>query len=455
MKLVPAFVLGLLSLGPAQVQSQAPYVRLAIVKPEQLNGTVDLVKVREWIAAVQAHQPGQGDDGLKTVVNWPAPSLAVTITDAVGLLRLAPALNTQGDGAKVSYRHRTFRVSLPPPPAPIDPSVENLFDALQIKEADVRHGLVNRLLERGAMLQTDLAIYVSLGGHANVGAVGAGSDVTIHVADGEVTSTESSGPYWRDARFVVDAINRRPEREADPRREPLVSLWYRATSAWAASQGRWSDAHPLLERGLALFPHDERLLFDAGVLHEVFSEHGTQHAAQNLVRAGATTSVVSEETELQLARDRLESALAEDDELAEARLHLGRVLGRQGRHETALGELTRAEHEMTDRELRYDAAMLLAREQAATGDREAARASYGRAARLFPAAQSPQVGLSELSRLDGDGPAAMTTLAALLGRSATQQIADDPWWSYTQSQSRDAIVMMAVMRAAFMKGDDQ
>jgi tetratricopeptide (TPR) repeat protein len=451
-RFVVAALLTLVGLLPAVAgQSIEDFEPIVLVDVARLNGSADIGKVLEWVDAAYAHRPGQIDEALQKVASWPPQTLATTLTDAVSLLRLCQYLDTLRDGQSVEYRGHKLRAWLPAPPAPLEPA-ENIFDTLHITYNDFTHGAVRWRLTRGALLQTDLAMYVSLGGSVNA-ARNRNSNMAIHVSDGEVGEMQDAGPYWRDAQFVVEAIDRRPVRTPDPRTEPLVSLWYRTTSAWAAYQGRWSDAGPLLRRGLELFPKDVRLLFDAGVMHEAFAEPGIQHAAQNLVRSGAITSVTNLAAELAAAKAHLEQSIAGDSELNEAHLHLGQVLGRLGQHTDAIRELTVAERTLHDPELRYDAALVLAREQAATGDRETARASYQRAASEFPLAQSPQMGLSELSRLDGNGAAAVSTLASLFAQPRNG--ADDPWWGYIKSHARDGLVMLSVMRAAFLKEGQQ
>ncbi len=456
MRISVLFVFGFASLVvPAFSGAQDVFVPLAIITQQQFEAPADFKNVREWMAAAQAHRPGQVDEALLTVSKWPARSLAVTLTDSVGLIRLAAFLSTQPAGAKGSYRRHTFHVSIPAPPAPpLEPGVEDLYFALGVTSGDITRGRFNRILERGALLQTDLAMYVTVGGRANTDPSGPGAHKIFHLNDGEVTTTEDAGPYWRDAQFVVEAIDARPTQAADPSREPLVSLWYHAVTAWAASISYWSAVDPLLRRGVEVFPNDPRLLFDMGVLHEVYAEGGTQHAAQSLVRQGTVSAVRNLTFERRASRESLEAALAHDADLTEARLHLGNMLGRLDDHAGAIRELTRAAAGLHDPELEYDGTLLLAREQAAAGDREAARASYQRAAASYPSAPSPKFGLSRLQRLDDDGPGAVETLA-FVAPPAPIDAVDDPWWNYIASHSRDAAAILLVMRKAFMKGEDQ
>jgi tetratricopeptide (TPR) repeat protein len=124
----------------------------------------------------------------------------------------------------------------------------------------------------------------------------------------------------------------------------------------------------------------------------------------------------------------------------------GRVLGGLAKHADAASELRRAAGELTDPQQLYYAELFLGAEEAALGNREAARAAYDRAARLFPQAQSPLLALSEIARRSGDRNGALRAadrLFALQDEPATER--DDPWWMYYVAQARDADALLEAL----------
>src|SRR5262249_50158276 len=131
---------------------------------------------------------------------------------------------------------------------------------------DTRSGNGNRILERGAVLHTDVAVLLPAGDPTG----DTQHDKAVRVGDGEVTGIASAPAHWLYARCLMDAADSNPSHIAtvtvwndvypDPSHASLVRLWYSATTAYQMSQRRLSDATTHLERGLMLFPDDEHLL---------------------------------------------------------------------------------------------------------------------------------------------------------------------------------------------------
>ena len=114
-------------------------------------------------------------------------------------------------------------------------------------------------------------------------------------------------------------------------------------------------------------------------------------------------------------------------------------------------ELRRAAGELTDPEQLYYAELFLGAEEAALGNREAARVAYDRAAELFPQAQSPLLALSEIARRSGDRNGALRAidrLFALSGEGRDEH--DDPWWWYYTTQARDADDLLDALYQPFL-----
>jgi len=133
--------------------------------------------------------------------------------------------------------------------------------------------------------------------------------------------------------------------------------------------------------------------------------------------------------ELGRAEKAFRAALDADPAFADARLHLGWVLGLRGQPRAAAAELGRIP-EPSDPVLRYLAALFLGRQHEALGDAAAARDDYGRAAILYPRAQSPRLAASAQARRSGDRAGSDAALAPLLTLPADAATRDDPWWSY-------------------------
>ena len=131
----------------------------------------------------------------------------------------------------------------------------------------------------------------------------------------------------------------------------------------------------------------------------------------------------------------------------EAQLRLGRVTGRLGNHADAVALLLQTVPPAGDAQFAYFRELLLGTEQGALGQIEAARASFERAATLFPMAQTPLIAMSDVLRRSGDRAGALDVLRRLeaLPPDATKRT--DPWWDYHRSYVTDAEDQLAAVRA--------
>lgn len=439
------------SVSASDQQGSAARKRMQIATDRQIRGTVDVERVREWIAAVRGHAPAKMDPPATSIEDWPDEALAVTITDVVALTRMVrflDATRTGGsDGVAQKYRERLFTLT---PSARADTKAGDVvvLDELLGLAPGERIPQVNHLLELGAMLHTDLGARnePSSKDLSHAGSLDGQHPKRMGMLDGHVVSIIDNAQHWTYARFLLDAVDERAavsaprweDVDTDPARVAFVARWYRATIAWLQSQGRWADADPQMAHALEIFPGDARLWFYAGVMHELFAEPQIQQAAQEMIRSGFVQQVVAEPKELDIAARDLQRAVTLDPGFAEAHLHLGRVLGRQGNHAEAVSELMLAARSIDGGELQYDTRMLLAREQESAGDQVSAKANIERAAALFPRAQSPRLALSELLHHGLDPGAAQAPIDGLLQRPSDQTERVDPWWNYTRSHVRDA-----------------
>lgn len=98
--------------------------------------------------------------------------------------------------------------------------------------------------------------------------------------------------------------------------------------------------------------------------------------------------------------------------------------------------------------LRFYGELFQGDEAETLGDREVARASYERAARLYPRAQSPRVALSRLSHGVGDKTGALSEVRRAL--DGARQDGDDPWWSYESASGRHVEQLLRDFPAPFL-----
>jgi tetratricopeptide (TPR) repeat protein len=358
--------------SPAKLSAAAPVSAGGQQAPRRQDPLLD-----RWLAAVSRHAPGREDADTLLIGSWP-------IRDVEAVL----------DGAR---------------------------NGRQADRPDL-----NALLLRGALLHTDIARF-------GPSPPGGRPDVAL-ARDGRYEGTASS-VHWDFARAFLDQVSPHPSKD------PGVRLWYRAVAAHMVSEARLGDAVSHLRRAVQLLPADRDILFAVGCMRESLAAPDRQ-AVMDAMRQppplsrgrfgnvdGPSPEVGSASDELGKAERAFRAALDVDPAFADARLHLGRVLGLRGQARTAADELARIP-ESSEPVLRYYAALLLGRQHEALGDRAAARDDYRRAAALYPRAQSPHLATSALARRSGDRAGANAAIAPLLALPADAAARDDPWWAY-------------------------
>jgi hypothetical protein len=86
----------------------------------------------------------------------------------------------------------------------------------------------------------------------------------------------------------------------------------------------------------------------------------------------------------------------------------------------------------------YFAEMFFAAAAEDLGQGDRARASYARAAELFPGAPSPNLALSQLALRANDRTLALGAVERALQPAGGEGAREDPWWRYHTLQGRDA-----------------
>jgi tetratricopeptide (TPR) repeat protein len=306
---------------------------------------------------------------------------------------------------------------------------------LRLTDDEAKHGDVNRLVKRGAMLHADIATLLTEPGSSHGG---------IIVKDGRYERPGDVVSHWETGRLLLDLIV--PSTSGDD----LARLWYKATGAYLISTLTFSEAEPHLKRGRALFDPDADLAYLTGLMNEYYASPRLQGFADSL-----TTPVRSRQYGLEPAHVHLKEAevlfrraVELRSDWGEARVRLGRVVGLLGRHEEAAAELEVALTCVGDApELEYFAQLFLGDEQQALGHRQAAVERYTRAAALFPGAQSPYLALAQIARRYGDRTNALRAANQLLMLPGDATQRGDPWWTYLLLPSSDADALLRTLRS--------
>jgi tetratricopeptide (TPR) repeat protein len=249
-------------------------------------------------------------------------------------------------------------------------------------------------------------------------------------------------------RRLLERVRYRDPRGAGargPGMDETVRLWYVATCAHLISIGDLDPPHFI--RAVELFPKDQDLLFLRGALHEAMASVRRQSAMRRAnIPAGVSFAMGSRGDELSLAERFYERALEVSPQFYEARIRYARVLGERRHHDESVRELQRAEG-VPGQLLQYYAALFLGGELEALGKDDDAVRAYERAAKLFPTAQSPRLGLSRVAA-SRDRLAARESLLMLIEQEPAVETRDDPWWLYDVSAGRGADVVLELLHKA-------
>jgi tetratricopeptide (TPR) repeat protein len=308
---------------------------------------------------------------------------------------------------------------------------------------------INDILKRGALLHTDVALrappiltWAANGDYLPL------QRTIVQVTDGQQAGLEARVDHLDMARRLLELVTPDPRGDlrATPERDQSVRIWYRATMAALLDLGQLDITHTAT--ALQLLPGESAVLLLAGAHHEALASRQYQSAVATRTLGGVAV-VGSEQDELRRAEELFRRALSADPEYLEARLRVGQVIGRLGRHAEALVEL-RAASAVVDPVLGYYAQMLIGREEDALRNVASARAAYERAVALIARAQAPRLALSEIEMRNGNRAAAQRWLDDALSIGSAPFA--DPWASYSWSAGRSAAVLLASLGRAVAPG---
>jgi hypothetical protein len=448
--------------------------------PREVTVSADrLDRLQRWLKAVDRHEPGEQDEALAEVAAWTNTELRGLWVDVDVLSQLMRNVRlnrflVQAEGQRTpievrytSFQHRqliAFACAAAAMLADrdcIEFKATNSLDAGLIRLAQradaqrARTGDVNYVVRRGALLHGDIAMLhprapVEPFGSSSTPSVGP-TTWRIDISDGRSLDVGMSAAHWDIARLALDQVRSPGTDKPAPGRDAMVRAWYRATASWMQYREDHDTIH--LDQARRIFPDDPDLLFLSGCQRETYAGPAIQVATRSVaLPAGLSMAIESERGELRQAEGFFRRALALRSDMGEAHLRLGRVLGQQGHHADAAAELRQALAIDDDDALRYFGELFLGAEEEALGRFDAARDAFEKAAALFPSAQSPLIGLSEVARRRGDRAGALAAMQKVFELpNAGDSGRDDPWWIYHTAQARNSDALLNAVRAPFRR----
>lgn len=437
------------------------------------DATARFERLAEWMKAAAFHEPGTTDDWASRVGSWTSAQVGVLWVDTNLLVQMMRNPAGVAFNVRPYWQSRTSPFRYSPSQihrmrvlacaaagtiddircAQLKAPVELDDDLRRVAQLARTSGDGdNYLLRRGALLHADIAM---LGGPVvePIGPVGlpGPQQIRLQTGDGLPIDFGQLPPHWELARMLLDYVRPRGAVSPAPGRDDMVRLWYRATSSWMQAIEQHDTDH--LDRARAIFPTDPDILFLSGCQHEVYAGAPVQSTIRMLAApTGVRVAIGSERSELHQAESFFRRALEANPTMSEGHLRYGRVLFLLERYADAVGELRRAIASSEGDEQRYYGELFLGAAEAMLRNVEAAREAFGRAARLYPTAQSPRIALSELARRLGDRRAALREIQPVFDPPAMDSGRDDPWWRYYVVQARNAEALLDDLRQPFRLG---
>ena len=450
-----AAALASLALSARFSQAQPKAVRVPDGRIEQLS---------VWLKSLDRHVPGEADEASDVVSSWSNEQLQtlwVDVSNLVALMRHTDAgrfvFTPVGSRNQVLIDYTPLQLARLRAFACAGAGLLN-DDAVCIKiraaqsvDAELRAlavharasrdaGDPNYTIRRGALMHADIAMAGPLSKTpVDTRPSLAPQSFLMRTSDGQAQDLGQVAIHWEIGRMLLDDVRPKGALKPSPSTDEMVRLWYRSTAAWMQKGEHLNRTH--LGHARQIFPHDADVLFLLGCLHETFADAQVQGAVKSAVLpSDVVMDMLDERTELKLAEDILRDALAARPEDAEARMRFGRVVALRGRYAEAVSEINRAIDSMSegDAAQRYYAHLFLAAALEGAGRFEESRTAYQRAAALFPKAQSPLIGLSELARRQGDRRSALEAMQHVFELPPLEDERLDPWWGYHVYQARNA-----------------
>ncbi len=369
-----------------------------------------LQKLEEWREATLLHNPGEADQAATEIGGWHQEDLDIVL-DFISKLASQSVKSIKKTIARAPIRNR-----------------------LHLTAQEVQQGNLNRVLKQGALLHTDIAMLgLETGEHLPFG-----DTIGIHV-DGRLL-VQPKKIHWKYARSLIDLVAPSPSQDA------MVRQWYVATTAYMQSHRLLAYAQENIKEALKLFPADEKILFYAGALHEIWALPTSQ---DTLLPPELSVSYGSAKSELKQARKFYRKTIEANPYFADAHMRLGRVMLLLGDVDQAYVELHKAAAMIEDPQISYYNSLYLGRALERLSLFDEARQLYEQAAALYPAAQSPLLARSHLARSNDDIEGAIAAMRRLFELPLGNAREDDPWWIYDLAHVRDAEKHVEEMQKRF------
>ena len=401
-----------------------------------------VTRLEFWVESVQAHRAGIPDEATRRISGWTPQDLAELIIDLPSLLKLMD--DPDGDafsvwieeGRNAGLRRVVYsgseldRLRRLARDAGGRARGERPSPADQARVAAAQ----NRLLKRGAILHTTVALNPRDNTDAQTNPLTTRWEGSIQFADGRQIGLDNRANHWRFSRTLLDRVTPAPSRDS------AVRDWYRASFAALLRDLQLHIDHS--EQALRLFPEDPVLLTLGGNLHEALASSRVQAFAKSaVVPRGITLKVSSPRTELARAESLFRRALKIDARAADARVRLGRVLSLQERYADSVSELRQLDASAPQL-LQYYGSLFTGEAAEAMNRADDARTAYERAAALYPRAHAPRLALSQLATSTGNATRAAEDLEKVLAAPAPAP-EDDPFWTYYMAPERDLNALLA------------
>jgi tetratricopeptide (TPR) repeat protein len=398
-------------------------------------GTNDVAMslLRDWIAMVDLHSPGEHDAAITALSEWSLADLDL-MQAYVNALTDVPRHSTARDRRRSTISTNDLHV------------IRNRMQDLQ------RRGDFDRFRIRAALLHTDAAMFgsfkmtVAQPPPPGVTRYRPSRRVDVLSHDGEVKQYQMANPHWEYARELLDALPKIPERD------PVVARWYRAIGAHFMRQRAFAEALDHFEAARAVAAGDPGVLYGEACLEEIFGSPRIQDYVRVTSKTGVfIRGVSSSQSHFRKAADLLRKALAAQPGFVEARLRLGRLLVEQKQPAEALTHLQEVVSGPEAANLHYFAHVFSGDALIALDRPSDARTAYERALDLFPSAQAAHLGLATSLRLMGDRQsAAAAVLSTVTLAAGTRDEEDEPWWDYYDGDAAGVERLLAELRAPYL-----
>jgi hypothetical protein len=214
------------------------------------------------------------------------------------------------------------------------------------------------------------------------------------------------------------------------------SRWVFAASRFMRSRGRILGAEHFLEIGRTILPDDPIVLYESGLLQEMFATHwqtaapgGATRMTRGLLWRPPLDSVLANRpARLDKAEQWLRASLRNNPKNVMARLHLGRVQMMRRANDEALELLRNVFESTTDPATAYLAAIFTGALHEREGRLAEATLAYRQAIERFAQGHSAHVALSEVLQRAGRGEESRAVLLRVLTDNPDTR--REPWSWY-------------------------